>query len=65
MQTINSIEAAKLEATGKGAFTVAGRSVHFDIDGRRHTWNCRTSKDAKDTLRLFRSSLKFAARCQS
>ena len=58
-QTINSIEAAKLEAAGQGEFIVKGRNLVLRrFNGVVHEWHCATEKAAKDTLRLFRSSLK-------
>jgi len=59
--SLNSIQAAKLEAEGKAAFSVSGRIVTLRTnEGLEHKWHCRTSKEAKDTLRLFRASLKYA-----
>ena len=59
---INSIEAAKIEAAGQGTFEVKGRTLVLRrINGIVHEWHCRTEKAAKDTLRLFRASLKYAA----
>lgn len=58
-KTINSIEAAKLERDGKAMFSIVGRNVVLTRDdGRIHSWPCKTIREANETLRLFRASLK-------
>jgi hypothetical protein len=58
-QTINSIEAAKMEAAGTGSFQIVGRSIRFQSEGREFSWHCSTPKQAREHLNLFRSSIKY------
>ena len=59
-KTLNGIKAAKLEAEGKGAFTIKGRAIKFKTnDGLVCQWHCTTEKEAHTQLRLFRASLKY------
>lgn len=57
---MNAITAAKLEADGKGAFSVAGRTVTFRAnDGLTFTWSAKSTKEAASQLRLFRAATKY------
>lgn len=60
-KTINSIEAAKIEAAGNGNFSIVGRSLRFVSNKIEYRWNLRSEAEARSTLALFRASLKYAA----
>ena len=56
---ISGIYAAKLEQEGIGTLLVDGRTIIFvQCDGLRVAWDCKTVREAKDMLRLFRSAAR-------
>lgn len=60
--TLNSIEAAKLEASGAGAFSISGRAIMFRrADGMVCSWPCRTGREARQHLAMFRRSVVLVA----
>lgn len=57
MQTITGLEAAQMEKDGKGAFSLAGKTVTFTgSDGRSVAWTLGSAKEADIQLRFFRRS---------
>lgn len=51
------IEAALLEAQGKGKFTQKGRTISFtDENNRTYEWSAKTPADAAQQLRVFRAA---------
>ncbi len=52
---VSGICAAELEGEGIGTLMVEGRSIVFvQCDGMRVPWDCRSERDANETLWVFR-----------
>jgi len=54
--TKTAIECAQMEREGQGEFRVFGRQVVFLGHGRSYRWPCRTAKQAREHLALFRAA---------
>lgn len=60
--TLNSIQAAKMEAAGEGAFSLTGRTIKFRaLNGLTFSWPCRTEREAREHLAMFRRSVDLVA----